>query len=279
MLKVKPVEGYPPETGRYVRGNEYSPVAVCTILDTFDYAIPQDLNELVLAGVDAGAAIAGMLQTENIGMEKMICNIVANPNIRYLVLCGRESTGHLPGESLISLMQKGVGEDMHIIGSRALTPVLANIPISIIERFRSQIVTIIDLLCLPGTKDRDMPGLNPKTIEQAIRSCYQEEPVKFMDYSLHDIGAYPEPGIYYKIIAKITKTLPTGEPGKTAMNLGFTLHKLLPRTDCGKCGKRNCLAFGIDLAKGKGTLDQCTVLQQPEYDADRQSLAKLLNQR
>ena len=50
MLKVKPVEGYPPEAGRYVRGNEYSPVAVCTILDTFDYAIPQDLNELVLAG-------------------------------------------------------------------------------------------------------------------------------------------------------------------------------------------------------------------------------------
>jgi|GEM_PF-740291 len=277
MLKVKPVEGYPPEAGRYVRGNEYSPVAVCTILDTFDYAIPQDLNELVLAGADAGAAIAGMLQTENIGMEKMICNIVANPNIRYLVLCGRESTGHLPGESLISLMQKGVGEDMHIIGSRALTPVLANIPVSIVERFRSQIVTIIDLLCLPGTKDRDMPGLNPKTVEQAIRSCYQEEPVKFMDYSLHDIGAYPEPGICHKIIAKITKTLPTGEPGKTAMNLGFMLHKLLPRTDCGKCGKRNCLAFGIDLAKGKGTLDQCTVLQQPEYDADRQALTKLLN--
>ena len=93
-----------------------------------------------------------MLQTENIGVEKMICNIVANPNIRYLVLCGRESTGHLPGGSLISLMQAGIGEDMRIIGSRALTPVLANIPVSIVERFRSQIVTIIDLLCLPWRK-------------------------------------------------------------------------------------------------------------------------------
>ena len=63
------------------------------------------------------------------------------------------------------------------------------------------------------------------------------------------------------------------------MNLGFTLHKLLPRTDCGQCGKRNCLAFAIDLAKGKSTLEQCSVLEQPEYDADRQSLATLLNQR
>jgi Tetrahydromethanopterin S-methyltransferase, subunit A len=44
-----------------------------------------------MAGIDAGAALSGMLQTENVGMEKMIYNIVANPNIRYIVLCGRES--------------------------------------------------------------------------------------------------------------------------------------------------------------------------------------------
>ncbi len=98
MLKVKPPDGYPPEEGRYVRGNDYSPVAVCTILDTFDFAIPPELNELVMSAADAGAALSGMLQTENIGIEKIICNIVANPNIRYVVLCGRESSGHLPGE-------------------------------------------------------------------------------------------------------------------------------------------------------------------------------------
>ena len=101
MLKVKPPDGYPPEEGRYVRGNDYSPVAVCAILDTFDFAIPPELNELVMGGVDSGAALSGMLQTENIGLEKMICNTVANPNIRYIVLCGRESPGHLPGESLL----------------------------------------------------------------------------------------------------------------------------------------------------------------------------------
>ena len=57
MLKVKPPDGYPPEEGRYVRGNDYSPVAVCVILDTFAFAIPAELNELVTVGVDSGGAL------------------------------------------------------------------------------------------------------------------------------------------------------------------------------------------------------------------------------
>ncbi len=57
MLKVKPPNGYPPEEGRYVRGNDYSPVAVCVILDTFDFAIPAELNELVMVGAYSGAAL------------------------------------------------------------------------------------------------------------------------------------------------------------------------------------------------------------------------------
>jgi len=61
MLKVKPPDEYPPEEGRYVRGNDYSPVAVCVILDTFDFAVPAELNELVMAAVDSGAALSGML--------------------------------------------------------------------------------------------------------------------------------------------------------------------------------------------------------------------------
>ncbi|MHA2359713.1 MAG: 4Fe-4S binding protein, partial [Candidatus Thorarchaeota archaeon] len=33
MLKVEPPSDYPPEQGRYLRGNDYSPVAVVAILD------------------------------------------------------------------------------------------------------------------------------------------------------------------------------------------------------------------------------------------------------
>lgn len=276
MFKAKPPEEYPPEKGRYVRGNDYSPVAVCVILDTFDFAVPSDLNELVMAGADTGTALSGMLQTENIGIEKIICNVVANPNIRYIVLCGRESTGHLPGESLLALKQNGIDDKRQIVGSTALTPYLSNIPKELIDRFREQIVTVINLLCKPGERDLSVPGLNSKMIEKAVWSCYQESPVEFLNYTLYDIGAYPEPAILHKIVSKLEQPQQVAEPGKSKMGMGLTLHKLLPRTDCQKCGRKTCLAFAIDLAKGKCRLEDCPPLSQPDLAESRQALAKLL---
>jgi tetrahydromethanopterin S-methyltransferase subunit A len=276
MQKVKPPDGYPPEEGRYVRGNDFSPVVVCVILDTFDFNVPPELQELVMAGVDTGAALSGMLQTENVGLEKMLCNIVANPNIRYIVLCGRESPGHLPGGSLLALKQNGVDEGKRIVDSEAPTPYLYNIPVEIIDRFNKQVVNIINLLCKPGERDAKAPGLNPKVVEKAVWSCYQENPVRFMDYTLYDMGAYPEPAICHKIVSKVTHPQQTIEPGKSKMSMGLVLHKLLPQTNCRQCGKRTCLAFAIDLAKGKAHLEECPILNQPEFAADRQALAKLL---
>jgi hypothetical protein len=58
MLKVRPPDDYPPEEGRYVRGNDYSPVAVCVILDTFDFAIPSELNELAMSNCFDGCPTA-----------------------------------------------------------------------------------------------------------------------------------------------------------------------------------------------------------------------------
>ena len=277
MLKVKPPDGYPPEEGRYVRGNDYSPVAVCVILDTFDFAIPPELNEMVMCAADAGAALSGMLQTENLGLEKMICNIVANPNIRYIVLCGRESSGHLPGEALLALKHNGIDESKRIIGSQALTPYLSNIPKELTDRFNRQIVAIVNLLCRPGERDTKLPGLNPKVVEEAVRSCYQENPVVFMDYTLYDIGAYPEPAILHKIAAKLRPPQQAVEPGKSKMGLGLVLHKLLPQTDCQKCGKKTCLAFAIDLAKSKSHPEDCPYLNQSEFAENRRALAKLLD--
>jgi len=279
MLKAKPPDGYPPEQGRYVRGNDYSPVAVCVILDTFDFSMPSELNELVMAGIDSGAALSGMLQTENIGLEKMVCNIVANPNIRYVVLCGRESAGHWPGESLLALKQNGVTDTKQIIGSAAPTPYLHNIPLELIERFRNQIVGIVNLLCQPGERDTSVAGLSPKVIEKAVWSCYQEEPVLFMGCKLHDIGAYPEPAICHKIASQLSQPQQDIlQPGKSKLAMGLVFHKFLPRTNCRECGKRTCLAFAIELAKGKCQLEECPVLSQPEFVADRQALTKLLEQ-
>jgi hypothetical protein len=276
VLKVAPSEGYPPEEGRYMRGNDFSPVAVCVILDDFDFKIPPELQELVMAGLDAGAALSGLLQTENVGLEKVLCNIVANPNIRHIVLCGREAAGHMPGESLLLLKEKGVDGGKQIIGSTAPTPYLHNIPAEVIDRFRRQIVTVVNLLCQPGERDRKAPGLDPKMVEKAVWSCFQESPVDFMGYSVYDMGAYPEPAIYHKIVSKLAQPQPSMEPGKSGMGMGLTLQKLLPRTNCKECGRRTCLAFAIDLAKGKCHIDDCPAMDQPEFAADRQTLERLL---
>ncbi|MBA7688506.1 hypothetical protein ES703_96989 [subsurface metagenome] len=159
---------------------------------------------------------------------------------------------------------------------KAPTPYLYNVPMELIDRFNEQVVSIINLLCKPGEKDTKAPGLDPKVIEEAVRSCYQETPVVFRDYTLYDMGTYPEPAICHKIVSKLTQREQTIEPGKASMGTGLALHKLLSRTDCKKCGKRTCLAFAIDLAKGKSRLENCPFLEKPEFTGDRKALAKLL---
>ena len=127
MLKVKPHPDYPPEEGRYLRGNDYSPVAVAVILNCDADKIPTEIEKLVRAGIESGAALAGTVQTENIGFEKIVCNIVANSNIRYLILAGPESEGHLTGEAMKALIQNGVDEKKRIIETSAPHPFLFNL--------------------------------------------------------------------------------------------------------------------------------------------------------
>jgi tetrahydromethanopterin S-methyltransferase subunit A len=202
ILKVKVSGDYPPEEGCYLRGNDYSPVAAVVILNRRREDTPKELEELVRVAVESGAALAGTLQTENIGIEKIICNITANPNIRYILLCGPESAGHLTGNSFIALINNGVDEKKKIIGAEAPTPYLYNIPLEYINRFRKQI-TLIN--CLNnGT---------PELVKKVVYCCYQEKEAKFRDYTLYDTGAYPEPALSGKITWRVTK--PSAEP-KTA---------------------------------------------------------------
>lgn len=200
MLKVSPHPDYPPEDGRYLRGNDSSPVAVAIILNNDADKVPPEVEKLVRAGVESGAALSGTVQTENIGFEKIVCNIVANTNIRYLVLGGPESEGHLTGAALKALFSNGVDEKKRIIGTDAPHPFLFNLPMEFIERFRKQ-VALIDLQF----------NADPDIIRQAVWSCYQEEPVKFKGYSLYDPGAYPEPPLSGRITWRVTQ--PWAEPG------------------------------------------------------------------
>ena len=143
MLKVRPHEEYPPEEGRYLRGNDFSPVAVAIVLNTDAESIPDGIARLVRTGVESGAAISGTVQTANIGIEKIVCNLVANTNIRYLVLGGPESDGHHTGDAIKALFRDGTNAKKQIVGTDALSPTLYNLPQEYIDRVRKQ-VTLVD---------------------------------------------------------------------------------------------------------------------------------------
>ncbi len=197
--KVTPSPEYPPEEGCYLRGNDYSPVAVVVLLNRRREETPTELEALVRTAVESGAALAGTLQTENIGIEKIICNIVANPNIRYILLCGPESAGHLTGEALAALLENGIDQRKRIIGTDAPTPYLFNVRPEFVERFRDQVILIN---CVnEGT---------PDLIRDVVSACYQEEPVLFRGHALCDIGAYPAAPLSGKITWRVTH--PEKEP-------------------------------------------------------------------
>jgi tetrahydromethanopterin S-methyltransferase subunit A len=197
MLKVKPHPDYPPEEGRYLRGNDYSPAAVVIILTTDAEAIPPEIEQLVRAGVESGAALSGTLQTANIGIEKIICNIVSNPNIRYLILGGPESEGHKTGNAIKALLKNGIdGKD--IIGTTGLSAVLHNVPVEFIQRFREQLTLV------------DCQFQDAAVIRKAVWSCFQENPIDFRGQQLADPGAFPEPPFSGKLTWKVTQ--PWAEP-------------------------------------------------------------------
>jgi tetrahydromethanopterin S-methyltransferase subunit A len=200
LLKAEPVAGYPVEEGTFLRGNDFSPVAVAVVLIYDQDKVPRDIETLVRVGVESGAALSGTIQTENIGIEKMVCNIIGNPNIRYLIVTGPESPGHSTGEAIIALLKNGVDGRKKIVGTGAPTPYLFNLPIQYIGRFREQIVEVVDLL------NRGTPAL----LRQAVWSCYQEKPTAFERYSLRDIGAFPGAPIIASLTWRVTN--PAFEP-------------------------------------------------------------------
>ena len=118
-----------------------------------------------------GAAICGQCKTENLGVEKIVANLISNCNIRFLIIAGVESKGHLPGNTLLALHKNGIDEQGRIIGSKGAIPFIQNLPPEAIRRFQCQ-VGLIDCI---GLEDREK-------IEELVSSYnlaaepYPEEP-------------------------------------------------------------------------------------------------------
>jgi tetrahydromethanopterin S-methyltransferase subunit A len=136
---------WPVVEGNYVVGDPAAPVAICTLAD-------DDLmRELASARVTSRVAITGTLTTENLGVEHVLRNLAANPSIRFLVLCGRDSRGHQAGQALLSLKHGGIDAQRRIVGALGARAVLKNLAEGEIEAFRGRI-TLVDEI---GTQDVD----------------------------------------------------------------------------------------------------------------------------
>ncbi|NHI88441.1 MAG: tetrahydromethanopterin S-methyltransferase subunit A [Candidatus Thorarchaeota archaeon] len=148
-------EEWPPVSGDFEVGTPSHCVAICTLGKKIS--------------VDTEYAIIGSCKTENIGIERVIINVISNPNIRFLILSGPEVPGHLTGRSMRALYNNGVDpQTRKIIDAEGAIPYIENIPLEGIEQFREQ-VKLIDMI---NTND-------PMKIADAAKELSSKDPGAF----------------------------------------------------------------------------------------------------
>ncbi len=139
VCSVPPAKtSWPPYPGDYVVGNPSGSIAVCTLAS-------HDLPNSLMASGEPGIAISGRCDTENIGVEKVVLNVLANSNIRWLILCGNEAEGHRPGDAFLKLKEFGVDATMRIPNAASWRPILKNLTMLHVARFRQQ-VEMVDMI-------------------------------------------------------------------------------------------------------------------------------------
>jgi tetrahydromethanopterin S-methyltransferase subunit A len=139
--KVEERRGWPPLPGAYQVLRYQAPVAVCCLT-------AEDLAAAVVRKAGPEIAIVGTLHTENLGIERLIQNVLGNPHLRFVIVCGpdsKQAVGHYPGQSLAALAQHGMDDRQRIIGARGRRPLLKNLSPEGVAHFR-EMVEVIDLI-------------------------------------------------------------------------------------------------------------------------------------
>ncbi len=146
-----------PWGGEFTTGDPSAPVAVVTLAK--DLKLPADK-----------VAIHGKMKTENLGIEKVVANVISNPNIRFVVVFGDEIRGHRAGGSLLALHRNGLDGNRRVIDAPGAVPYIENIDDEAVRRFREQ-VEIIDHL---GITDRSI-------LMDTLDTCHFRNPGSFGD--------------------------------------------------------------------------------------------------
>ncbi len=160
--KKSPASGWPIIQGDYHTGDANSPVAVITM--------GSHLDETGICA--AGAALAGSCKTENLGIEKIVANVISNPNIRFVLLCGTEVKGHLSGQSIDAMHKNGV-EGGKIVGSTGAIPFLENLTAEHIKSFQEQ----IELVNIMETEDLNVIGAKINELKARDPGAFGADPI------------------------------------------------------------------------------------------------------
>ena len=178
---------WPPLPGAYRVGDPSAAVAICTLTDS---GLMEELAPL------PGVAIVGRVFTANLGIERIVLNLTARPNIRFLLLCGPDSPLFRPGQTLLALARNGLTPERRIIDAEGYLPVLAPQAASHAERFREH-VEVVDRI---GETDpariasavAELVQRNPRP----VASTDTEKPIQTQSFRLIRIGGHREPLAY-----------------------------------------------------------------------------------
>jgi tetrahydromethanopterin S-methyltransferase subunit A len=124
---------WPAIAGSYEVGDPRGPVAICSLTSE---SLITPLARL------PGVAIAGKVYTANLGITRIVINVTANPDIRFLLICGKDSPLFHPGQSLVALAESGLDADRRIVGAIGYEPVLSTLDPARVALFRRQIEVV-----------------------------------------------------------------------------------------------------------------------------------------
>ncbi|MBT8441035.1 MAG: DUF4346 domain-containing protein [Gammaproteobacteria bacterium] len=131
---------WPYVPGTYFVSDPAAPVAVCTLGSV-------DLAPRIAERPPEGLCITGKVETENIGIEKIIKNIISNPAIRFLLCVGNEPPMHLTGATMVALFENGIDENNRIPGSPGMRPMLPNTVAEEVDALRKQVEPVLMVGC------------------------------------------------------------------------------------------------------------------------------------
>ncbi|MGZ5509117.1 MAG: tetrahydromethanopterin S-methyltransferase subunit A [Nitrososphaeraceae archaeon] len=118
-------------------------IAICTLASLDLLKEIKNNNEIM-----EKISIVGRLLSENKGIDEIINFTKKNTLLKYILVCGEDVKGHLPGQTLISLKENGIDINKKIMKSSGAYPFLTG-STQDVESFRNQ----VNIINKKGLKD------------------------------------------------------------------------------------------------------------------------------